>query len=272
MFEVNSTINAFAHKLEQSGISNAKAEVYILCAELINKTRSNLITCNHFSKKEYSILKKAVNKRAKHIPLQLILKKSPFLNVEILENKNTLKPRPETELLASIVLKNHPQRARVLDLCCGSGSIGIALAKNGHNVTAADVSSKAVKQTKINAKHNGVLVKVIKSNMFKKLNDKYDIIISNPPYIPTAEVPHLQIEVKKYDPILALDGGHDGLKFYLTISTEAPKFLNKGGYLYLECGKGQAQTVVSLLAQNFKNIEIIKDFNNIERFIKAELK
>ncbi len=225
-----------------------------------------------FSKKEYNTLNRAVKKRCKHIPLQLIIGYSQFLGIKIIESKHTLTPRPETELLAERITNELNGKKCVLDLCCGSGCIGLALAKEGHIVTCADVSNKALKCAKNNAKLNGLDVKILKSDMFKNISGKFDVMVSNPPYIPSAEVLDLQPEVKNYDPHIALDGGADGLDFYKQIAQNAHNILNPKGLLYLELGINQAQAVKKLLTKNFKNITVIKDYNNIERFIKAEVK
>lgn len=201
----------------------------------------------------------------------MIIGQSDFLNTVILESKYTLTPRPETEFLADYIIKNENHSASVLDLCCGSGCIGISLNKNGFSdVVLLDVSGKALKCAKKNAKLNGANVVFLKSNMFEKVSQKFDLIVSNPPYIASGDINDLQIEVKKYDPIIALDGGEDGFDFYRIIAEKCGDYLNKNGVLYLEIGLNQENYISKLLEKNFKNITIIKDLSGINRFMRAE--
>lgn len=273
MVDKTMLVNDLITQLKYSNIPNAKQEMYFFCNELLHLNRSDMLLLKEFTNKQAKILKNAVKQRCNHVPLQLIVGRSSFMGLTILENKETLTPRPETELLASIIIDEYKNtKAQILDMCSGSGCIGIALGKNGHNVTCVDVNNKALKSTKKNAQLNKVKVNLIKSDMFTKVKGTFDIIVSNPPYIPTKEIFNLQPEVKNYDPIIALDGGVDGFHFYKVISDQAHNYLKPNGVLYLECGKDQAQTIKKLLSKNFKNITIIKDYNSIERFIKAEVK
>lgn len=273
MYNIKDVLLHFIKMLNDCGIDNAKQELNFMCDELLGLKRSDLLLLDSFTKKQYKILKNAVEKRTKRIPLQIILGKSNFLDAVILENKNTLTPRPETELLASIIIDEYKKEKKViLDMCSGSGCIGIALALQGHDVTCADISKKAIASAKKNAELNDVHIKFIHSDMFKKITEKYDVIVSNPPYINSSDILCLEPEVRRFDPPISLDGGEDGLKFYSQIAEDASKFLNNNGVLYLEFGIGQAQSIKKMLSKNFKNITIIKDYNNIERFIKAEVK
>ena len=273
MHNVKSELAKFTQVLLESGVNNAKQEVYFLCNELLDLSRSDLMLLETFTKKQFSVLKKAVARRAKRVPLQIIIGKSTFLDVTILENKHTLTPRPETELLTSMIIDEYKgKQVDVLDLCSGSGCVGIAIARRGHKVTCADISKKAIACAKKNAELNNVEIDFVHSDMFRNITKKYDVIVSNPPYINSSDVLSLEPEVKKFDPIISLDGGEDGLDFYVRIANDCSEYLKENGVLYLEYGKGQAESIKKLLSKNFKNITIIKDYNNIERFIKAELK
>ncbi|MBO7344430.1 MAG: peptide chain release factor N(5)-glutamine methyltransferase, partial [Clostridia bacterium] len=122
-----------------------------------------------------------------------------------------------------------------------------------------------------NAEINGAKIEFMLSDMFAQLDDrKFDVIVSNPPYIKSEDVLNLQREVKDFEPIIALDGGASGLDFYRVIAENAPKYLNKNGYLFLECGDGQANDIIKLLTE-FSSVEIIKDYENIDRIVKAVL-
>ena len=222
-------------------------------------------------------IRDAVALRIKHMPLSKIFGFTEFYGMKFYVDKNVLSPRPETELVCeqAINLINSHNFKKVLDLCTGSGAIAITLAKNTKSkVEACDISRSALKIAEKNAKNLGAKVNFFESNMFSglKKNSKFDIIVSNPPYIATKEIQLLDVEVKNYDPHLSLDGGDDGLDFYRIIAENAPTFLKNGGMLVLEIGEGQANAVKKLLSADFKNINIIKDYNNIQRIVIATAK
>ena len=255
-------------KLKSAGIENSN-EIYFLLDEILGVSRADLVALDSFSYAQQKVINKAVNKRINGMSLQRIIGKSTFCGVTIKESRFTLTPRPETEYMTSLILKEN--KGRVLDLCAGSGAIGLALAKSGFDVTLADISVKAIKSINANAKLNELHVNIVKSNMFDKITGKFDIIVSNPPYIPTSECKTLSKDVLLNDPIIALDGGLDGLDFYRVIADKACIYLNDFGVLYLEIGLHQEESVQKLLEKHFKNITIIKDLNGINRIIRAEI-
>ena len=270
--DIQQNLKSWESTLFEEGIQNARQEVFFLCKELVGLDKVDLITKGVFSKKEFKVLSNAIKKRAKHISLQVIIGYSDFCGVKILESKHTLTPRPETELLVEKVAENGKGN-KVLDMCAGSGCIGLALKSMGfHDVTLADVSRKALTLAKQNAKVNGLEVKFLCTDMFGSVSSTYDIIVSNPPYIPSDDIEGLTKEVKKFDPKRALDGGQDGLKFYRILAEIAPQFLTRNGKLYLEIGKGQENEIVTLLEKYFENIEVIQDYAGINRIIKADVK
>ncbi len=212
-------------------------------------------------------------KRAKDKPLQYLVGNVEFLGVNIRCNRNVLIPRNETELLADIVVKECSAAESVLDLCCGSGCIGLAIKNHlSCEVDCCDISAKAIRECAKNARNNGLKVTAFRSNLFDKVVGCYDVIVCNPPYIKTEDISTLQVEVQKYEPHIALDGGEDGYKFYREIIAEAPKYLNKNGKMFFEIGIGQEKEIVALLKNDCKKIRVIKDYNNINRFISAEIK
>jgi len=250
---------------------NYKNECLFLCEALLGLTRADILTKENISDNNYKKIKKAAKKRAKGVPLQLVIGYSNFYNVKILENKYTLSPRPETELMVEHILNHEGTEKSVLDMCCGSGCIGIALKHAGmEEVILADISKKAIKSALKNAVINNAKVTIIRSNLFSNILGKYDIIVCNPPYIKSEDIKSLSHEVRKFDPIISLDGGEDGLRFYKEIAKNAHKYLMDGGVLYLEIGLGQEDDVVKLLEANFTNITVMKDLNNINRIIRAE--
>lgn len=247
-------------------------QVNILFCECLNCSRAELLSIDTITTKQAKYVIKTAKKRAKGIPLQKIFGREYFFGLEFKVNKNVLCPRPETEILVEEALKFVGQGAKVLDLCTGSGAIAVALAKNSKaQVVASDISSKALQVAKHNAKTNNANVEFKKSNMFKKIKGKFDVVVSNPPYIKTGDIQNLDVEVKKYDPIISLDGGADGLDFYRQIANESKKVLNKKGVVLVEVGFDQAQSVKKLFEQNGFVCYTKNDYNNIQRIVVGEL-
>ena len=215
-----------------------------------------------------------VDQRLTGRPLWYIIGDADFYGYKIKVDERVLIPRPETEEMVMMVVGAAEAGNSILDLCTGSGAIAIAafkeLEKYNREVkmTAVDISEEALDVAKANAKRNGAQdIKFIQSDLFEKVRGKFDIIVTNPPYIPSATIETLQREVRDHEPRLALDGGEDGLDFYRRIAQDAPKRLVRGGMLIMEVGEGEAKAVVKL----FKNCSysmIVKDFNGIDRYVK----
>ena len=212
-------------------------------------------------------------------PLQYITGMQEFMKLNFLVNKDVLIPQPDTEILTEEVINiaKKLENPIILDLCTGSGAIAVSIAKNVVNtkIYATDISKKALEIAKQNAKLNGVLnnIEFIHSNMFEKLKDlKFDIIVSNPPYIPTEEIKKLDKDVQK-EPHLALDGGKDGLDFYRKISENAYKYLNRQGYLCLEIGFNQKREVLQIIENKKRYVETYtkKDLCQNDRVIVTRI-
>ncbi|MCH5152693.1 MAG: peptide chain release factor N(5)-glutamine methyltransferase [Clostridiales bacterium] len=205
-------------------------------------------------------------------PWQYVVGKTEFYGRTYVVNKDVLIPRQETELVCEQLLKRIDKKSKVLDLCCGSGVIGItaALAK-GASVDIADVSKKALKVAKLNAKLNKANVQLIESDMFEEITDMYNVIVCNPPYIESDVIDTLDDSVKNYEPKIALDGGDDGLDFYRQIATVAPHCLFKNGLLVLEIGYNQGEAVKALLEEKFE-VQVLKDYSDNDRIVIAKLK
>lgn len=249
-----------------------KNEVNILFCEALNIDYTKLLTIKDISSQQKKQIEMAVKKRIKGEPIQKIFKRAYFFGYEFYVNKNVLCPRPETELLVEECLKFAKQQSRILDLCTGSGAIAISVQKNsGANCAASDISTKALYVARKNAKAIGAKVRFLKSNMFENIKSKFDIIVSNPPYIPSKDIEGLDREVKDYDPKISLDGGDDGFDFYRLIAQNAKAHLNSNGKVLLEVGKGQANKVKNMLEKNGFVCYIKKDYNNIDRIVVGEL-
>lgn len=248
-------------------------EVNILFCEVLNCTQADLLTKVDLSVAEQKKLNYAVKKRLEGMPIQKIFRRAYFYDLVLYINNNVLCPRPETELLVEEVLKTSNEKSKILDLCTGSGAIALAIKKHTNaQVFASDISTKALYVAKKNAKNLNLQLKFIHSNLFDGIKQKFDIIVSNPPYIKTEDCKTLDVEVKNYDPIISLDGGVNGLKFYEIIAKDAPKHLTKNGEIVLEVGMGQAPDVKKLLEKNGFVCYIKRDYNNIERVVVGELK
>ena len=215
-----------------------------------------------------------VDERLTGRPLWYIIGDTDFCGYTVKVDERVLIPRPETEEMAMMAVNVAEDGNAILDLCTGSGAIAIAvykeLEKQGKKIkmTAVDISEDALTLAKENAELNGADVNFIRSDLFTRIRGRFDIIITNPPYIPTAEVDNLQREVKDYEPRLALDGGADGLDYYRKIAQEAPKYLTRGGMLIMEVGVGEAKEVVKMFKGNSYAM-IAQDFNGIERYVKV---
>lgn len=218
----------------------------------------------------------AINKRIQGMPLSYIIGNTEFFGRVFNVNENVLIPRPETEILVEKVMldiNKESKQLNVLDLCTGSGIIGITLSlETNAMVVAADISSEAIDVASKNNDKLGANVEFIKSDLFQNISQKFDIIVSNPPYIKSEDILYLQSEVKNHEPHLALDGGDSGLEFYKKIIKDAPKHLNPNGKLYFEIGMGQAEDIICLMKKDFTNIQVLKDYNKIDRVIIGNLR
>ena len=265
-----------AKMLTQTGIDEAELDAgYIL--EYI----TGLNSAQYFIHSEDIIEKnkaeeffRLIERRSKRIPLSYVIGTRDFFGLTFKVDENVLIPEQETELLVEEVIK-HSEGKSVLDMCTGSGCIAISIALFGKpsKVAASDISEKALEVARENAKSlKAGEISFIQGDMFENVTDKFDIIVSNPPYIETGEIDELMPEVRDYIPRLALDGDIDGLKFYRIISKEAVKKLNKNGRIFYEIGYNQSRAVASILLENgFTDVKIMKDYSGLDRIVMAKL-
>jgi release factor glutamine methyltransferase len=256
-------------------------EAEVLFSEVLNCDRPSLYLNRKFTldRAKSSFISSVLKRRMRGEPLQYILGKSDFMGLEFKVSTSVLIPRQETEILVEkvidIVRSSECGVRSILDVGTGSGCIAISLAKllPGVKIDAVDISKEALETAERNAKLHNVIINFRQSDLLSACGsafESYDLIISNPPYIPTAEIDTLQPEIA-YEPRVSLDGGKDGLDFYRRIIAEAGSYLKKNGLLILEMGARQASAIRDMLGQVviFKTIEIIQDYNNIERVIVA---
>ena len=207
-----------------------------------------------------------------YVPIQYITNKQEFMQLNFFVNENVLIPRSDTEILVEEIIENYKNKeVKILDLCTGSGCIAISLKKYIENskVYAIDISEEALNIAKQNAMNNETDITFIKSDMFSNIKEeKFDIIVSNPPYIKTEVIKKLDKEVKK-EPLIALDGGNDGLYFYKKIIEEGYKFLNEEGKIFFEIGYDQKEDIINLINNNnkYELIKTKKDLENNDRII-----
>lgn len=275
-FTVSKTVKKYTEELKalfaENGIDESDAEWLISVKTGI--ARSELAASEKILvPSRVQELDKIAGERLTGRPLWYILGDTEFYGYKIKVDERVLIPRPETELLTEQVLRTAEQGNKVLDLCTGSGCIAIALAKKGAEkeliVTASDISADALALAQENAKRNGADIKFIESDLLDGVRGKFNIIVCNPPYIKSGDIPGLQKEVQ-FEPKGALDGGEDGLDFYRRLAKEAPRHLVKGGTLFMECGIGQAQEIVKLF-KKFDYTMVSRDYNDVERFVRAVL-
>lgn len=211
--------------------------------------------------------------REKREPLQYILGSQSFMGFPFKTDPRALIPRNDTEALCEEAMSHvHPGGA-VLDLCTGTGALGIAIQKlcAGASVTATDISAAALSLARENAERLQAEVRFLQGDLFAPVgNERFDVIVSNPPYIPEGLRGHLQTEVEK-EPALALFAGADGLDFYRRIAKEAPAHLKRGGWLCLEVGDGEAEAVAALLKNDFQSVRILPDMNQLDRVVSGTL-
>lgn len=251
------------------GIDESDAEwIYSI---VLGIRRSELSAEKVIKPSEERKLSAIIGERLTGRPLWYIIGDVDFYDCKIKVDERALIPRPETEILAQQVVGAVEEGDKVLDLCTGSGCIAISVAKHCRDmnihVTAADVSDAAIMLAKENANFNSVNVNFIRSDLFDNVHGRFNLIVCNPPYVKTGEIPLLQKEVKDFEPRIALDGGEDGLEFYRRLSSEITRYIVRGGMLLLEVGEGQAKEVLKLFEKR-KYAMIVKDFSGAERFLK----
>ncbi len=253
--------NTFSEK----GIEESDADFII--SEVLGVKRTELALIDEITDKDEKTIREKVELRLKNIPIDIIFGKTYFYGLELEVNRDVLTPRSESELIVDYALKYIEDKkiSSVLDMCTGSGCLAIAVKKNAEvKVTAVDISDKALATAKRNAKKHNVDIEFIKSNMFEKVLGKFDIIISNPPYIDTDEIDDLSREVVENDPILALDGGNMGLKFYNILHDNLKKYLTDDGIMIIEIGENQREMISNLFA-DCTLLDAIEDYAGHDR-------
>ena len=267
-------LNAAASYLEKRGVESARLNAEHLLAHVLGMPQRIELYLQFerpLSESERAPLRELVKRRSEGVPLQHLLGEVEFCGRLFNCDARALIPRPETELLVELVLKESAAATSILDVATGSGVIGLSLALSRPDVavTLCDISPEALSLANVNALRHGIADKVARkeSDLLDAVEGIFDVIVSNPPYIPTSDISSLSREVKN-DPVLALDGGADGLRIVERLVKDALARITPGGLLALEIGHDQALRVVEILkTHNFRDIVVHRDYQGVERFV-----
>ena len=263
-------------KLKEAEIGEAQLDARLLLEEVCG-TDHNTLLCHgdrEVSEAEEEQYRRALEQRAVHVPLQHLLGYQDFMGLRFQVNEHVLIPRQDTEILVEEAMRYLHDGMRILDLCTGSGCILLSLLhySNDCEGTGVDISKEALQVAALNAELLGIKADFLKSDLYEKVTGKFDLLVSNPPYIERKVIPTLMEEVREYDPYIALDGGEDGLDFYRRIIGGAQNYLKRGGQILMEIGSRQAQAVSELLREaGFKEIDVCRDFAGLDRVVSGRL-
>lgn len=264
-----------------SNLDDSRLETELLLAHALKINRLTLITKQHsnIEPQQQSLFEQFIARRLKHEPTAYIVGYQPFLGLDFKVDKRVLIPRPETELLVekALSLISHLSfvisHSSIVDVGTGSGCIAITLAKKipTASVIAIDLSPSALALAKENSATLNVKLTFLEGDLLAPLKEKVDLIVSNPPYIPTADLAGLDPDVKDWEPVGALDGGNDGLDYIRRLIKDAPSHLNPGGKLMFEFGFGQSELIKALFTadKRYSQVEIFNDYAGIPRIAKA---
>ena len=266
------------HILESVKIENADIDARLLLENICHTTRNDLLAHGdrEVSTEDLDHYKKAIEKRCQHIPLQQITGVQDFMGLEFKVNEHVLIPRQDTETLVEEAMQRVHDGMKILDMCTGSGCILLSLLHYSNDCvgTGVDVFQDALAVAKENERQlreKGELkseVTFLQSDLFDKVSGKYDILVSNPPYIRTEVIKGLMPEVKEHEPMLALDGMEDGLYFYRKIITQCGAYLNRGADVLFEIGYDQGMQVKKMMEENhFIDVQVLQDLAGLDRVV-----
>ena len=266
--------------LAEAGIEEADLDARLLLEHVCGTNRNDLLVHGDrevLSEQENTYLF-MIKKRAQRFPLQHLTGVHDFMGLEFEVNEHVLIPRQDTEILVEEALRELRDGMNILDMCTGSGCILISLLRYSNDCTGlgVDISVEALRTAEENAQKlltPDKQVCFMESNLFEKVNGMYDMIVSNPPYIPSGAIGSLMPEVREHEPLDALDGREDGLYFYLNITGECRKYLKPGGMLFYEIGCDQGAAVSEILSrEGFMEVRVIKDYAGLDRVVSGVLR
>lgn len=261
--------------LAERGVEDAALDAWYILENVCNIDRASYL-CNKQEEilpAQYARYQSMLVKRGARIPLQHLTGEQEFMGLPFYVSDKVLIPRQDTEILVEEAMKKLKPGMKVLDICTGSGCIIVSLLKLVKELkgTAVDISSDALELAMANAKRNQVCADFRESDLFENVDGSYDVIISNPPYIPTKKISRLMAEVRLFEPMIALDGREDGLYFYRKIITKSKLYIKKGGWLLFEIGYDQADRVAELMrGANYIQVQVVKDLAGLERVVLGQ--
>ena len=263
-----------AEQLKIAGIEDADSDAWILFEFVtgMNRTRFWVDGFAEMKPEEENKFMKLLEKRKQRIPVQHLTGVQEFMGLPFMVNEHVLIPRQDTEILIEEVEKILRPGMRVLDMCTGSGCIAISLKARNKEIdcTAVDISEEALKVAVKNAEALNTEVNFVSGDMFENVEGRFDVIVSNPPYIPTGVIETLEEEVKLHDPFKALDGKEDGLYFYRILADRSIDYLKDTGYLYMEIGHDQGNDVENLIKDSgFEQVSTKKDLSGLDRVVSG---
>lgn len=261
-------------RLAAAGIEEAKLDARLLLEELCGTDRNDLLVHGDrpVTEQQGKSYVNQIELRSRHIPLQHIMGYQEFMGLRFKVTPDVLIPRQDTETLVEEVLKNLHDGMRILDLCTGSGCILLSLLRYSNDCVGvgADLSKKALAVAEENAGALELMAEFVQGDLFEPVTGKFEIIVSNPPYIPSNVIPTLMEEVREHDPLMALDGKEDGLYFYREITGKASEYLYPGGMLFLEIGCEQAGAVTELMKNaGYRDVTVCKDLAGLDRVVSG---
>lgn len=274
IFTLEKSYREGARKLQEAGVPDAKLDAWYLLEHVTGVSRAYYLghPDQEMDEDQEEKYQELIARRQQRIPLQHLTGEQYFMGYPFFVNEHVLIPRQDTETLVEEALKVLKPGMQVLDLCTGSGCILISLMKmcKGLYGTGSDISEDALEVARKNACRLEVNAAFIRSSLFEHISGRYDLIVSNPPYIPTSVIEGLQEEVRLYDPFIALDGKEDGLYFYREIIKAGIRYLRPEGYLMFEIGYDQGNEVACLMEkQGYRNILVKKDLAGLDRVVSG---
>lgn len=278
---IGDALRQAAQQLASAGVQTAMLDARVLLMDILKADAVYLAVhrADVLTPEQQERYESAVRRRAAHEPVAYITGEREFMSLSFLVQKGVLIPRPDTEILAEYAIARCRglRQPAVLDICTGSGALAVSIAHDvpDAQVTAVDISDIALAAADQNAARNGVEVAVVKLDVLRGLNGlagRFDVVVSNPPYVRRKEIEALEPDVREYEPALALDGGADGLDFYRALVRYVPQRLKKGGILAFEVGYNQAEAVSALMADRFEKLEWKRDLAGHVRVVAGCLR
>ena len=273
-FSYGKLVEEGQRRLAAAGVEEAAVDAWLLFSydKKVDRTWYLLNRTQRASGEEQEVYLKLIARRCERVPLQHITGEQEFMGLPFRVTPDVLIPRQDTEVLVEECLRHLAPGNIFLDLCTGSGCILVSLLHyaKGTFGTGADLSGKALSVAKGNVEANGVEARLVQGDLFEPVTGTFDLIVSNPPYIASAEIETLAPEVREHEPRMALDGTADGLFFYRRIVQESPSYLKEGGWLCMEIGYDQGAAVRQLMeARGFATVSVIKDLAGLDRVVSG---